>query len=135
MRNREIQKTYLARVEKPVAPVKATLAHYLVHDDFRARVVDQKHPEAKEAILDYEVLKNETGHALLRIELKTGRYHQIRAQFSHIGHPVIGDQKYGSKRECKEIALHHAELSFIHPVTQEKLKFHSRWTGNASSEK
>ncbi len=135
MRNREIQKTYLARVEKPVSPMEATITNYLVHDDFRARVVDQKHPEAKEAILHYEVLKNEKDHALLKIELKTGRYHQIRAQFSYMGHPVIGDQKYGSRQAEKKIALHHAELSFLHPVTQEKLTFRSHWKDNVSSAK
>jgi 23S rRNA pseudouridine1911/1915/1917 synthase len=134
MRNRQIQKTYLARVEKQVFPLEATLSHYLVHDDFRARIVDKNHPDAKEAILHYQVLKNEADHALLKIELKTGRYHQIRAQLSEIGHPVMGDQKYGSKvvYPGKKIALHHGKLSFCHPVTQEMLTFHCDWPDSAS---
>ncbi len=59
---------------------------------------------------------------LVEITLHTGRYHQIRAQFGVIGHPILGDQKYGSKTLSGAIALHHSYLSFPHPVKDEQVE-------------
>ena len=53
---------------------------------------------------------------LIRIELETGRKHQIRAQMSHIGHPVVGDSKYGSTQKMRDLALHSHMLEFPHPT-------------------
>ncbi len=96
------------------------LVHHLIHGSFRAEISR----EGKESILDYKVLKREKGATLLEIDLITGRYHQIRAQLSAIGCPVLGDEKYGSKKSWKKgIALHHSEMRFEHPVTKESLVF------------
>ena len=78
----------------------------------------------KEAILDYELLKyNSTNDcSLVSIVLKTGRHHQIRVQFSSRGHYLLGDQRYGVL-DNKQIALYSYYLSFIHPVSKEKLEF------------
>jgi 23S rRNA pseudouridine1911/1915/1917 synthase len=60
------------------------------------------------------------------VELQTGRYHQIRAQFSAIGHPIVGDKRYASKfGDGRKIHLHCGEIALKHPVTQEVLRFES----------
>jgi 23S rRNA pseudouridine1911/1915/1917 synthase len=121
MRDRKISKTYYALVSTlPEAP-EGDLEHYLVHDEFRARISTSKDVQAKQALLHYRLVNAE---GLLEIALHTGRYHQIRAQLAHIGSPIRGDQKYGSKTSWKKgIALHHARMELIHPVTLEPLSF------------
>ena len=81
-------------------------------------------PDGKKAILNYELLKYDSIHdcSLVSIELKTGRHHQIRVQFSSRGHYLLGDQRYGVL-DNKQICLFSYYLSFIHPVSKEKLKF------------
>ncbi|HEX2579933.1 MAG TPA: RNA pseudouridine synthase [Rhabdochlamydiaceae bacterium] len=118
MRDRKIVKIYHALVEGKLPGEHGRLEHYLIHGNFRAEVSK----EGKESILEFQVLRREKNSTLLEIHLITGRYHQIRAQFAAIGCPVVGDEKYGSKRPWKKgIALHHSEIRFEHPVTKESL--------------
>ncbi|MDO5309430.1 MAG: RluA family pseudouridine synthase [Planctomycetia bacterium] len=80
----------------------------------------------KEARLKYRVLQRFTANTLVEIELKTGRKHQIRLQFSHLGNPIVGDAKYGAKYyEGLGICLHAAELTLVHPTTKETVVFKS----------
>ncbi len=125
MRNRQMTKTYYARVEPLPDAVHGVLEHHLMHDEFRARVVPASHPEGKRARLSYQLLES----GIVEIDLETGRYHQIRAQFSAIGCPILGDVKYGSTQRWKGegIALHHGKLQLIHPVTKESLILHAPW--------
>jgi 23S rRNA pseudouridine1911/1915/1917 synthase len=116
MRQRQILKIYYAEVEGRPPQDAATLCHYLIHDEFRARVVSSNTPGAKEATLEYRFDGN-----LLEIRLHTGRYHQIRAQLSAIGCPILGDEKYGAKGKREGIALHHSRMEFIHPITKHPL--------------
>jgi len=120
MREHKLKKTYLALVEGRVEPEKGTLKHNLSHDEFKAQVAK----EGKPAILHYKVMRYENKQTLVEIELETGRYHQIRAQFQAVGHPVVGDKKYFAKTAFFQdhIALHHKTLSFIHPVTKAPLE-------------
>lgn len=133
MRNHEIKKTYVAQIEGYPPESEGLLEHYLVHDEYRARIVSISHKEAKLARLYYKVLERSEETALVMIDLHTGRYHQIRIQFSEIGCPILGDKKYGSDHpfEAPGIALHHGRLSFEHPVTKEPLVFelapHALW--------
>ena len=76
----------------------------------------------KEAVLHYQVLKEKDGLALVDVELETGRFHQIRAQFSAHGFPLFGDGKYGS-RQKGNVALHCYTLSFPDPKSGEELHF------------
>ncbi|MBI3236981.1 MAG: RluA family pseudouridine synthase [Chlamydiales bacterium] len=124
MRERKICKWYYALVEKAPSE-KGVLEDFLIHDSFCAKVVAPSHPLGKKAILSYQVLKEVPEGFLLEIELETGRYHQIRAQLSAAGSPIIGDRKYGSSLQWKKdaIALHHGKLAFVHPVTQEAMEF------------
>jgi 23S rRNA pseudouridine1911/1915/1917 synthase len=123
MRERKIKKIYHALVEGKLPEDQGKLVHSLVHGSFRAEVSR----DGKESILEYRVLKQERGVTLLEINLITGRYHQIRAQLSAIGCPILGDEKYGSKKSWpKGIALHHSEMRFEHPVTKESLMLKSK---------
>jgi 23S rRNA pseudouridine1911/1915/1917 synthase len=125
MRHHQLQKTYLALVEGSVTPKDGTLKHALVHLEHKAEVA----PEGKMAILHYQTRENQDDRTLLEINLCTGRYHQIRAQFAHIGHPVVGDHKYGAKSRLANdiIRLHHHKLSFSHPVTHVPIEILSSW--------
>ncbi len=125
MRERKICKWYYALVQHAPAEAQGVLEHYLVHDEHRARVVPATDPGGKKAILSYRMLRDVPSGFLLEIELHTGRYHQIRAQFAQVRSPIVGDQKYGSSIIwCKEgIALHHGKLSLVHPVTKQQLVF------------
>ncbi len=79
----------------------------------------------KEAITYYEVEAEYNDHSLVNIVLETGRTHQIRVHFSHIGHPLIGDDLYGhSNEQIKRHALHCEKLSFEHPLSKQWMSFH-----------
>jgi 23S rRNA pseudouridine1911/1915/1917 synthase len=85
-----------------------------------------------EAKLEYfplvQVRKNEVyrqNMTLLRVELETGRKHQIRAQLSHIGHPIVGDVKYGSSQTLRDLPLHSHRLEFPHPTKDLLMTFYS----------
>jgi len=125
MRQRQITKTYFAWVEGTPPQEKGALEHLLIHDEHKARIVSFPHTDAKRARLHYVVLKQQGERTLVEIDLETGRYHQIRAQFAAIGCPVIGDSKYGSSVVVggERILLHHGRLQFVHPVTHELLSF------------
>ncbi len=123
-RNLEIQRIYEAEVEGVLAEKQGQLDHYLIHGDRRAVVGKEGQEGAKHARLTYEALRHMPHSTLVKVELETGRYHQIRAQFGAIGHPIYGDKKYGSKSgDGKVIRLHCMKVSFKHPVTQEVLSF------------
>jgi 23S rRNA pseudouridine1911/1915/1917 synthase len=123
LRSKQAKKIYRAWVEGIPKQKEATLEHYLQHGDFVASVVSKEHPEAKLARLSYKMLESKENSSLLEITLETGRYHQIRAQLAAIGHPILGDTKYGSKTTAQEIALTHVRLEIEHPVTKEKMLF------------
>lgn len=122
MREKRMSKTYFAWVEtgKNLKNL-GVLEHMLTHVNHRAKVVKSNHIQGKLAQLEYSVILEEGDFSLVKIKLHTGRYHQIRAQFSTVGSPVVGDVKYGSKKHLskQKIALHHACMSFPHPITQE----------------
>jgi 23S rRNA pseudouridine1911/1915/1917 synthase len=119
MRSKHSHKHYLAAIEGTVSPSEGTLEHYLIHDHHHARVAQAQDPDAKLARLHYRVIKQQNNMTVVEIELETGRYHQIRAQLAAIGHPIIGDKKYGSRIDYAEdaIALHHYRLQVAHPIT------------------
>lgn len=125
MRQRQIQKTYFAWVEGVLPQSEGFLEHDLIHDDYKARIVTTPHPKAKKARLFYRVLEQKNSKTHLEIDLLTGRYHQIRAQFSAIDCPIVGDTKYGSKIPQKDghILLCHIKLSFMHPTNGQKKIF------------
>lgn len=125
IREKKVKKQYIALCEGVFSTVEGTLSHFLVHGDHEAKVVDRTHPEGKKAELSYKVLSQKNGVASLLIDLTTGRYHQIRAQFAAIKHPILGDKKYGSTKPTTfskdAIALHHYKMTLLHPITKSEL--------------
>jgi len=126
VRNKEIKKEYLAIVHGKVE--NGVLTDYLLKDTKTniSKVVDKKTKNAKEAILEYELVNydalNDT--SLVKINLITGRSHQIRVQFSHINHPLVCDKKYGLSYDKKEpVKLWAYKLTFKHPVKDEIMNF------------
>ena len=82
-------------------------------------------PSSQTAVTNWEAVKNDSKHTLVKLHLETGRTHQIRVHFSYIGHPLAGDDLYGGSCELiARQALHCGEVRFIHPVTKEELQFH-----------
>ena len=101
---REIDKFYLAAVHGVPKPESATIKGYLLKDDKKniVRVYEKNPPRgAKEIITKYKVVAKKSDSALIEVELLTGRTHQIRAHMAHIGHPLIGDGKYGVNKNDK----------------------------------
>jgi 23S rRNA pseudouridine1911/1915/1917 synthase len=124
-RKGEIKKYYLAICHGKVT--SGHLVHYLAHSEGHASIQDTPFEGAKRAELTFSLLEEKEGLSLVKIHLLTGRYHQIRAQFSFILHPILGDTKYGSRHILKEgaIALNATLLCLVHPVTKLPLSFFS----------
>ena len=126
VKNRKIKKTYWAVVPKTEIPKTQRLTHYLQKNEKnnKSTVFPKATEGAKEAILNYEIIKALDNFQLLEVDLETGRHHQIRAQLSKIGVPIKGDLKYGSARSNPDggIHLHARQLEFIHPVSNENIK-------------
>ncbi len=107
VRQRTLQKTYLAVVAGVVDPPEGTLTDWLQkdHHSNTVRVIESGLPQAKQAILHYERIAVHANKSLLRIQLETGRSHQIRVQLAHCGHPLLGDHKYGQALNLSGPAL------------------------------
>jgi 23S rRNA pseudouridine955/2504/2580 synthase len=96
----KIEKTYTAIVKGVPSPARATLTSYMRKDAEKAivTVLDRPAPGARTAVTEYAVLESDGERSLLEVKLRTGRTHQIRAQMARIGHPVLGDDKYGDRQ-------------------------------------
>ena len=109
IRNKEFKKRYLAVVDGKFKEKKGTLEDYLYKDERNniSKVVNSQKKNAKKAKLNYEVLNYDDKRdlSLVKINLHTGRHHQIRVQMAHINHSLYGDQKYGSRGKNKQIRL------------------------------
>jgi 23S rRNA pseudouridine1911/1915/1917 synthase len=118
-REREIKKIYWAVVEGIVDPPNGELIHHLVKSGTNMKISTDEVPKSQEAKLTYETIDRHDERSLLAVNLITGRKHQIRVQMGAIGHPIIGDVKYGSKVEFTRgaIALFSRSLTFTHPVS------------------
>jgi len=125
VRNHTVQKKYLAVVHGKTKE-EDTLVHYLLKDEKTNTVTVQVSHLAKRAELHYKRIQFKENLSLVDIDLKTGRPHQIRVQFSHLNHPLLGDKKYGIKDNVPSVALYAYQLSFYHPITKEYLSFNSK---------
>ena len=117
IKDRELDKRYLAIVEGTPKPKEGSLKGYLFKDAKKNRVFVTDTPQtgAKSCQTNYKVLASNNGLSLVECELITGRTHQIRAQFAHAGHPLLGDGKYGKldKRYDRNYqALYSYKLTF-----------------------
>jgi 23S rRNA pseudouridine1911/1915/1917 synthase len=121
-RERTVGKLYHARLEGLISPASGRLVNFIAQreDAARVRVVTEPSPDAKAASLTYRTLLRDHDECVVEVALETGRKHQIRAQFAHIGHPLVGDRLYGARRSWGTggIALCAVRLSFEHPVAK-----------------
>lgn len=125
IQNQEFHKTYYAVVENK--PKKnATFTDYLTKNENTNTSYITTENKGKKSILEYNLIDTKNNLSLVKINLLTGRHHQIRVQFSHHGYPLYGDHKYNKnfiKDNKENIALIAKELSFYHPITKELLTF------------
>jgi len=122
-REKKLKKTYYAVVENQLKP-KDTLKDYLIKDEKTNISKTTTKDKGKEAILNYEIINKKDNLNLVKINLITGRSHQIRVQFSSRNNPLYGDQKYNKNAiPNTNIALFAKVLEFEHPITKEKIKF------------
>lgn len=124
VREHNFCKMYLAICEGHFKNKSGQLKDYLFKNEKENKSYICNKLKGKEAVLNYnvldEIIVNDKIYSLVNIELKTGRHHQIRVQFSHIGHPLYGDVKYGaSDRVGNYYALCSYKLSFVHPTLKE----------------
>lgn len=127
VRNKNFKKNYLVICDGKFENEMGTLQDYLLKNEKlnMSNVVKEGTKNSKLAILDYEVLKynEEINLSLVKINLHTGRHHQIRVQLANFEHSICGDQKYGIRGRGKQICLWAYELKFYHPITKGEMKF------------
>lgn len=129
----EAHKEYFALCAGTFSESEGRLVHYLKKDRMTrlAQVTDGQDIQGKRAELLYQVKTRQEECTLLRIQLITGRFHQIRAQLSAAGHPLLGDRKYGNSeserislvKEINTVALCACRLSFVHPTGGKNMDF------------
>ncbi|MEI6844016.1 MAG: RluA family pseudouridine synthase [Actinomycetes bacterium] len=129
-RNREVEKVYHALVQGHMDPSTGTIDAPIDRhpkEDYRFAVV----ADGKPSITHYEVIEYYRGVSLVKVELETGRTHQIRVHFSALRHPLVGDMTYGAdptlaaRLEMSRPWLHALELRFEHPITGQPLDLHA----------
>ncbi len=115
-KEKKIIKDYVVLVEGQLEGTGVQVKHYLVHDKKKKKsiVCSDQTPNARKALLSYSTIIQLDNYTFLKVRLKTGRFHQIRAQFASLGHPVKGDVKYGARRKNpdRSIYLHAYRLIF-----------------------
>ena len=130
-------KDYIAFCTGTLEEKEGTLSHYIAKDEktrlakVKTSINKSEENTYKKAILTYEVEKEFEDSSIIKVHLQTGRFHQIRAQFSFIGHALLGDAKYGSlasrelsmKKRMTKIALCAYRLVLKHPVTGKEMEF------------
>ncbi len=112
IKNREIEKYYLCIIKGNPKKKSAVLTSYLIKNEKNntVKLYDKELENSKKTITEYKVLDTKNDISLCEVFLHTGRTHQIRAQMSHIGHPLLGDEKYGDSRLNKKYKLTHQAL-------------------------
>lgn len=127
VREKKFKKQYLVVVDGKMEKDKDILEDYLLKNERKniSKVVEEEIKNSKYAKLEYQVLKyaEDINLSVLKVNLHTGRHHQIRVQLSSRGHSIYADQKYGTRGRGKQIALWAYSLSIYHPITDEYMTF------------
>ena len=125
IRENQFQKEYLAVIHGRPDTDSGTLTDLLLRNkqERKTYIVTEPTKGVQEAILHYQVLSSSENLSRVRIQLVTGRTHQIRAQFSGRNMPLVGDRKYSLWEDACEIALWSYRLAFNHPITGEPMAF------------
>jgi 23S rRNA pseudouridine1911/1915/1917 synthase len=121
-----VERCYAAIVEGVPDPSLGSWQSYLLEDANYVVRVTQDRGRGKLATTHYVTLRTKKGLAWIDLKLETGKKNQIRVHCQEAGHPIVGDRKYGSKRNpVGRLCLHAYSLSFNHPVTRKRLAFFS----------
>ena len=125
IRDGEFEKEYMAVVHGRPRAEKGTMRDLLGRDKARKMTFVAVEPAkgVQEAVLHYQLLNESEELSRVRIQLETGRTHQIRVQFASRGMPLVGERKYSELDDSCEIALWSCRLGFTHPKTGEKMEF------------
>jgi 23S rRNA pseudouridine1911/1915/1917 synthase len=122
-----LERTYIALVERAVKKPEGTITSWLKENKAMMMYSSQRPDDGQLAITHYKVLQQISEFSLLEVNLETGRKNQIRVHMKDIGHPIVGDKKYGSKSTILgRLGLHARILSFEHPTTGQTLRFESK---------
>jgi 23S rRNA pseudouridine1911/1915/1917 synthase len=123
--DREVHRTYLAVVEGAPRPPLGTIRTWLMEDKhLNVKAVNKNHPQGKEAISHYHVVKSNETSSLVEVSIETGRRHQIRMAMQHLGTPVVGDERHGASTDPHQrIMLHASSLEFLHPENDDPVRF------------
>lgn len=134
LQSKKLHKKYVCLVNGKIAAkthgtIEAPIGR--PEDSIIRRIV---HPKGKTALTEYWVKESYDNATLVDVQLHTGRTHQIRVHFAHIGYPLMGDDLYGGEKNqwVKRQALHCCELDFIHPFTQKKITIKSKYPEDIS---
>lgn len=118
------ERTYIALVEGKVKKPEGTIASWLRESSTLKMYSSHRPGDGQHAVTHYKVLQANSSYSLLEVQLETGRKNQIRVHMEDLGHPIVGDKKYGSKsRILNRLGLHARVLAFIHPASGELLRF------------
>lgn len=118
------KRSYIAAVDSPLAVTSGTITSWLTENKNFVVFASEKDNGGLKAVTHYKVEKANSRYTVLKLNAETSRKNQLRVQLQFIGHPIVGDKKYGSKTSpIRRIALHANELEFRHPVTKEKMYF------------
>ena len=122
--NMVLSRTYVAVVEGKVEEESGTVRSYLAETSQYEVYSTQNPEEGQLAITRYKRLDCRHGYSLMELSLDTGRKNQIRVHMKDLGHPIVGDRKYGAKSSpLRRMALHARTLRFVHPVTRKDMLF------------
>ena len=122
--NRVLNRKYVAVVEGVIPDDEGVVKSYLAETAQFEVYSTQDPTKGQLAITRYKVLKRSSGYTLVELELDTGRKNQIRVHMKDLGHPIVGDRKYGaSSSPIRRLALHARTLRFVHPITRKEMNF------------
>ena len=123
---RDVDKTYYAVVHGHLKKTKGSIINYLAENKAQVVYVTPNQSLGKRAETHYQEVGRSTRCTALHVDLVTGRKNQIRVHFAHLGHPIVGDPKYGEKGDkFRRMALHAMDLSFDHPFSGRRMIFHA----------
>src|SRR5699024_5384497 len=118
------ERSYVALVEGEVKDQQGTITSWLKETKTRLMYSSHKKGDGLRAVTHFNTVQANNGYSLLDVELETGRKNQIRVHMQDIGHPIVGDKKYGStKKGIGRLGLHARALAFTHPKTKENMRF------------
>lgn len=118
------ERGYVAVVEGKMPKKEDQIINWLKETDTHLMYNSNKNGDGLKAITNYKVVKETQKYSLLNVTIETGRKNQIRVAMADLGHPVVGDDKYGTPSDpLKRLGLHAATLKFKHPITKEIMYF------------